>query len=186
MRRQAELKAVSREKGARPPIGSARSATRETTPVTTVERNILSTLNEMERMMEEAFHRPFFGINATPFRGLLQRIGGAGEITPAVDVFEEKGEVVVKTELPGVKREDIGIQLVGRTMIISGERKSEERVERKDYLRLERSHGSFNRTLSLPEGVDTDQAKAAFKDGLLEVRFPRTSTQGAARQIPVK
>lgn len=186
MRRQAELKAVSREKAVRPPVQPARSGVRETMPVTTMERNILSSLNEMERMMEEAFHRPFFGINAAPFRNLFQRIGGPGEITPAVDVFEEKGEVVVKAELPGVKREDIGVQLVGRTMTISGERKSEERVERKDYLRLERSYGSFSRTLSLPEGVDADQARATFKEGILEVRFPRISVEGAARQVPVK
>ncbi|HEY6871831.1 MAG TPA: Hsp20/alpha crystallin family protein [Geobacteraceae bacterium] len=186
MRRQAELKAVSREKTGRAAVKSVKSAAHEALPVTTVEKNILSTLNEMERMMEDAFHRPFFGINAAPWRNLFQRIGGPGAMTPAVDIVEEKGEVVLRAELPGMKREDISVQVVGHNIIISGEKRSEEKVERKDYLRLERSYGSFNRTLGLPEGIDTEEARASFKEGVLEVRFPRTGAKGSARQIAVE
>lgn len=186
MRREAELKSISWEKTGRTPIKSVKSVPQATLPVTTVERNILSTLNEMERMMEDAFHRPFFGINTFPIRNLFQKVGSLAEITPAIDIFEEKGEVVLRAELPGIKREDVSVKLVDHNIIISGEKRFEERVERKDYLRMERSHGSFNRTLSLPEGVDSGHAKASFKDGVLEVRFRRTGAKGAARQITVE
>jgi HSP20 family protein len=185
MRRQAELKTVSREKTGRTPGKTVNAVPREASLVTTAERNILSALNEMERMMEDAFHRPMFGFNVAPLRNLFQRVGSLGEIIPAVDVFEEKGEVVVKAELPGMSREDISVKVLDRNIIISGEKRSEEKVERKDYLRLERSHGSFNRTLSLPEGIDTEHARASFNDGVLEVRFPRSGKQGSARQITV-
>lgn len=186
MRRQTELRTVSREETVRTPTRSVKSGTHETLPVTTVEKNIFSTLNEMERMMEEAFHRPFFSKSTLPFRQLFRELGSFGEITPSVDIFEEKGEVVVKAEIPGIRREDINVKLVGNKIIISGEKKTEEMVERKDYLRVERSHGSFNRILSLPEGVDAEHIKASYKDGVLEVRLPKIGTKGAGRQIVVE
>lgn len=186
MRRQTELRTVSREEPGRTTMKSAQSGSQETLPVQTVERNILSTLSDMERMIEEAFHRPFFGFSTLPFRHLLHEMGSFGEITPSCDIFEEKGEVVVRAELPGLKREDINVKLVDNNLIISGEKKSEEKVERKDYLRLERTYGSFNRTLNLPEGVDDKHVKASFKDGVLEVRLPKTGTKGLGRQITVE
>lgn len=186
MRRQTELRTVSREEPGRTEVKSVKSGTLETSPVPTVERKILSTLNDMERMIEDTFHRPFFGINALPLRHLLHEMGSFGEITPSCDIFEEKGEVVVRAELPGMKREDINVKLVDNNLIISGEKRTEEKVERKDYLRLERSHGSFNRTLNLPEGIDGKHVKASFKDGVLEVRLQKTGTKGAGRQIAVE
>ncbi len=186
MRRQAELRTVSREKTGGSTLKSVKSGAQETLPATTLERRIFSTINDMERMMEEAFHRPFFGAGTLPLRHLFHELGSFGEFAPVVDIFEEKGEVVVKAELPGMKKDDISVKVVGNEIIINGEKKTEEKVERKDYLRVERSHGSFNRTLGLPEGCDTEHAKASFKDGVLEVRFRRTGAKGAARQISVK
>ena len=186
MRRQTAIKTTPREETGRTPLKSVKSGNIEVVPATDVERNIFSTLRDMERMREEAFHRPYFGINTYPFRNLFPEVGGLGEFAPAVDIFEEKGEVVLKTDLPGLNRDDINVQLVGNSIIISGEKQTEEKVERKNYLRVERSHGTFNRTIGLPEGVDTDHVKASFKDGVLEVRLPKTGKTGLGRQISVK
>lgn len=185
MRRQAELRTVSHDEKGSIPVKSVKSGAHETMPTTTLERRILSSINEMERMIEDTFHRPFFGMSTLPFRHLFHELGSFGDITPSVDIYEEKGEVVVKTELPGMKREDVNVKLIDNNLIISGEKKTDEKVERKDYLRLERSYGSFNRTLSLPEGIDSEHVKASFKDGVLEVRVPIKGETGKVRQINV-
>lgn len=145
----------------------------------------LSPFVEMERMFEEFFRRPFslIGPSWLPRLGLLER----EEISPTVDIFEEGGDVVVKTELPGMKREDIDVNITNDTITISGEKKKEEKVERKDYYRLERSHGSFTRSFRMPTEVQTDKAKANFKDGVLEVRIPKTEeAKKKEKKIPIE
>ena len=79
-----------------------------------------------------------------------------------------------------MKKEDIHVDINDRTVTIHGEKKKEEKIERKSYGRLERSYGSFVRTVDLPEEVQTDKARASFKDGVLEVRVPRS--RDAARR----
>jgi len=151
-----------------------------------IERSILSTLNDMERWMEESFARPFTGLRWTPFRHMFNEIGTKVDISPSVDVFEEGNEVVVKAELPGMKREDVDVRLSGSMLTIAGEKKSEDTVERKDFLRLERSYGSFSRTLRLPEGIKADSVKAHFVDGVLEVRIPRSESGERVRRIDIE
>jgi HSP20 family protein len=82
--------------------------------------------------------------------------------------------MVVKADLPGITREDLNISISENTLTITGEKKKEEKVDRKDYHRVERSCGSFSRSFRLPDNVSADKAKASFKDGVLEVRMPRT------------
>ena len=183
MRRQTELKNISREEPTKGSLKSVLSGIHERTPATTIERNILSTLHEMERMFDEAVHRPFFGFNMTPLRHVFQELGNYGDFTPTCDVFEEGNEVVVKSDLPGLNKEDVNVKLVENHLIISGERKSEDKVEQKDYMRLERSVGSFTRTVGLPEGIDSEHVKASFKDGVLEIRIPKTEGKGLVKQI---
>jgi len=81
---------------------------------------------------------------------------------------------VVKAELPGMKKEDIDISLTEDTITLSGEKRKEEKVEKKDYYSLERSYGSFKRSFSLPAEIQTEKASAKFKDGVLEIRMPKT------------
>lgn len=81
---------------------------------------------------------------------------------------------MVKAELPGIQKEDIDINMTEDTIMISGEKKKEEKVEKKDYYSLERSYGSFKRSLSLPVAVQTEKASAKFKDGVLEIRIQKT------------
>ena len=102
---------------------------------------------------------------------------------PAVDVYEEGDEVVVKAEIPGMSKEDIQVNLSDSVLTITGEKKKEEEIKEHDYHRSERSFGSFSRTIQLPSEVKTDQAKATFKDGVLEVRLPKTE---AAKQKTIK
>lgn len=132
----------------------------------------LSPLEEMEGRFEEFFRRPFslFGPAWFP----RPRMRGMEELSPTVDIFEESNDVVVKAELPGIKKEDIDVKVTGNTITISGEKKKEEKVEKKDYYRMESSYGSFTRVFSLPSEVQTDKVKAQYKDGILEIRIPKT------------
>ncbi|MEW6109551.1 MAG: Hsp20/alpha crystallin family protein [Nitrospirota bacterium] len=132
----------------------------------------LSPFEEMERRFEEFFRRPFSLLGPSWWPRL--RMPEMEEFTPSVDIFEEGDEVVVKAEIPGMKKEEIEVNLTDNTVTISGEKKKEEKVEKKGYYRLERSFGSFKRTFQMPTEVQTDKAKAKFKDGVLEVRAPKT------------
>jgi HSP20 family protein len=128
-------------------------------------------LDEMEQWFGDFFRRPFFGPPWFP----QIRFPRMGEVSPAVDLFEEGNDVVVKAEIPGVKKEDLDVNISGDTITISGEKKTEEKVERKDFYHLERSVGSFTRKFRIPVGTQTDKAKASFKDGVLEIRIPKTA-----------
>jgi len=132
----------------------------------------ISPFEEMEKRFEEFFRRPFSLLGPSWFPSL--RLHELEEISPTVDIFEEGNDVVVKAELPGLKKEDIDVNITGDKITISGEKKKEEKIEKKDYYRVERSYGSFTRSFSMPTEVQTDQAKANFKDGVLEVRIPKT------------
>jgi HSP20 family protein len=104
---------------------------------------------------------------------------------PTVDVYEEKDDIVVKAELPGMDKDNIEVNLTDHTLTIKGEKKKEEDVKEENYHRSERSYGTFLRTLELPKDVHADKVKASFKNGILEVRIPKT--EGAkAKEIKVK
>jgi len=141
-------------------------------PLTKIEREMLSTLHEMEQWFEDALHRPFLGFNRRPVVNLLGE-RRSGDFVPSVDVFEVDSELVIKAELAGIKRDDIKVELSGNTLTLKGEKRGEEKVEGKDYYRVEQTFGSFCRTLELPEGVNLEKVKASYKDGLLEIRIPR-------------
>jgi len=126
---------------------------------------------EMEKRFEDFFRRPF---SLIPSWWPRLRLPEMEEVSPSMDIFTEGDDVVVKTELPGMKKEDIDISLTKDTITISGEKKKEEKVEKKDYYSLERSYGSFKRSFSLPAEVQTEKASAKFKDGVLEIRIPKT------------
>jgi HSP20 family protein len=93
---------------------------------------------------------------------------------PALDIYEDKDNLYVKAELPGMKREDIDVSLHDGTLSISGERKSEQKHEDGEIYRAERFVGKFQRTVSLPNPVAADKVKAQYRDGLLTVTLPKT------------
>jgi HSP20 family protein len=92
--------------------------------------------------------------------------------TPAVDVFEKDNRLITRVDLPGLKREDVKVEVTDGHLAISGERKSEVEDKKDDYYRCERSYGSFYRAVPLPEGVKFEDVKATFADGVLEVSVP--------------
>ena len=141
----------------------------------------LSPFEEFERRFEDFLRRPF-SMMETPWWTRWPAL--AGEVAPAMDVYEEGGDIVVKAEIPGMKKEEIHIEINEKTVTVSGEKKKEEKVERKNYVHLERTYGSFARTFALPAEVQTDKARATFKDGVLELRAPKT-TEAASRNRKV-
>lgn len=94
--------------------------------------------------------------------------------TPALDVSEDKDNIYVRVELPGMKRQDIDLSLHNGSLSISGERKSEGKHEDAEVYRSERFFGRFQRTVTLPTPVATDKVKAQYKDGILTVTLPKT------------
>lgn len=129
-------------------------------------------IERMEEMFDDFIKRPLS-------RGMwpsLPRIMEGMEPTPDVDIYEEKDNIIVKSELPGMSKEDIEIHLTDDTITLTGEKQKEEKIEKKDYYRMERTFGSFKRSFALPAEVQTGKAKALFKDGVLEVKIPKTET----------
>jgi HSP20 family protein len=96
---------------------------------------------------------------------------------PDVEVFQRGNEIVVRADLPGMKRDNVKIEVTEDGITIQGERRREEKEEREGFYRSERSYGTFTRFIPLPEGAMTDQAKAHFKDGVLEITVPAPPEQ---------
>lgn len=135
---------------------------------------------DMDRMMEN-----FFGGRMRPWWPERWQTAQLDIAAPAVDVYEEKGDIVVKAELPGIEKDNVQVNLTDHHLTIKGEKKKEEEVKDENYYRSERSYGSFVRTLDLPAEVKPDKVKASFKDGILEVRLPKTE-EAKAKEINVK
>ena len=124
-----------------------------------------------------------------PFERLVRRFGEGrsrgAELAPAVDLSEDEKSFRVTAELPGVKKEDVTIELNEDVLTIRGEKRS-EREEKKDRAHwVERSYGSFARAFTLPNTAITDQMNASFKDGVLTVEIPKKEAP-KARQISIK
>jgi HSP20 family protein len=94
--------------------------------------------------------------------------------TPSLDLHEDKDNLYVRMDLPGMKREDIDVSLHEGSLSISGERKSEKKHEEAEVYRAERFFGRFQRTVSLPTPVAAEKVKAEYKDGILSITLPKT------------
>jgi HSP20 family protein len=130
----------------------------------------LSPFERMEDMFEDFFRRPFGRTFGSGIPRMMEEI----EPAPNVDIFEEGDNIILKSEMPGMSKDDVEVNLTDDSITISGEKKKEEKVEKKDYYRVERSFGSFKRSFALPSEVQTDKARASFKDGVLEVKIPKS------------
>jgi len=96
-----------------------------------------------------------------------------GNWTPTVDVVENNDNYLVKADIPGVKKDDLKLDVKDGTLTIKGEKKQEEKVEKNNYIRIERSYGSFVRNFTLPTNVDASKINAKFTDGVLEITIPK-------------
>jgi HSP20 family protein len=100
------------------------------------------------------------------------RIGDWDMWSPQIETFQRADQLVVRADLPGLSKDDVNVEVTDDAIVISGERRHEFEDERDGIYRSERSYGSFYRTIPLPEGAIADNAKADFKDGVLEITMP--------------
>jgi len=117
----------------------------------------------------------WFGEPARPFfrwPSLLKRPAEEIGWSPEIDVFEKDNRLVTKIDLPGMKKDDVKVEVTDGHLAISGERKRETEEKGKEFYRCEREYGSFYRSVPLPEGAKVDDVKATFTDGVLEVSVP--------------
>lgn len=140
------------------------------------------TPKSMEKFFHEMFEEPMPEKFLRRFPA-LRWMKEFEEVSPAVDMFEKKNEIVVKAEVPGIDKENIKISVSDNTLTIKGEMKKEEEVKEEDYYYSERSFGSFMRSLSLPAKVVENKIKAEIKDGILEVHMPKAQE---AKQKEIK
>jgi HSP20 family protein len=128
-------------------------------------------LRQITSELDRIFERPF----ETAFRWPSLPAAAAADVerwAPQIDVFERDNRLVTKVDLPGLKKEDVKVEVTDGHLAISGERKSEKEEEKDNVYRCERSYGSFYRAVPLPEGAKLEDVKATFVDGVLEVSVP--------------
>ena len=119
-----------------------------------------------------------------PFRGEWSGMTQAAEFAPRFDLKETKDAFVIHADLPGVKDEDLNLSLSGNLLTISGKREDEHRQEGDAYYAIERSHGAFTRSFTMPESVDAEGVSADMKHGVLTVRLPK-KPEAQPRRIAV-
>jgi len=125
-------------------------------------REMMTLRDAMDRLFDDAFTRP------------LRLYDGGGQMSmPAVDMYQTDNEIVVKAAIPGVKADDVQINVTGEVLTIKGEIKEKEEVKEKAYHLREQRWGMFERTLALPTDVIADKAKAEFANGILTITLPK-------------
>jgi HSP20 family protein len=140
--------------------------------------------DEMQNQMARLWGGNLFG--AWPFARSHQEQRGMMANFPRVDVFEKDNQLVVKAELPGVKKQDIDLSVQDGDLIIQASRGNEQESNQNNYYRMERQYGTFYREIPLPDGVQTDKIQASLNDGVLEIDIPmpsRQQTQGQKIQV---
>jgi HSP20 family protein len=137
-------------------------------------RDLSSIQDKMNQLFEDTFTRT---------KGREEGLG-TGMWTPAVDIYETNDLVIVKAELPGLTREQVGIEVKDGLLTLRGERKVEKEVKEENYHRIERAYGTFQRSFSLPSTIDQEKISAALKDGVLELTLPKRE-QAKPKQITV-
>jgi HSP20 family protein len=104
---------------------------------------------------------------------------------PDIDVFDRDNNIVVRADLPGVKREDVDVSIEENVLTIRGSRKEETEVKAEDYYRMERAFGEFSRSMPVPQGIRPEDIQATFKDGVLEVAVPKPA-EAQRKQVKVE
>jgi HSP20 family protein len=137
-------------------------------------REFTTLQNEMNRLFNTVFDAPAPGNGGSTMRRWM----------PAMDLVETEDHFVLRADLPGMKEDDVKIELEDGTLTVSGERKAEHESKNEGYYRVERAFGSFSRSLTLPQGIDPETVTANFNNGVLEVRIPKPE-QRKPRRIEI-
>jgi HSP20 family protein len=133
--------------------------------------------DEMDRMFED------FGF---PSMERFGRSWGIENFSPQVDIFERGDKLVIRADLPGMTKDDVTVEVTDQAVVIDGERKYEHEENEQGIHRSERSYGRFHREIPLPEGVNTDNATANFKNGVLEVTLDASRANKNRRRLDVQ
>lgn len=123
----------------------------------------------LRQEMDSLFDNFFRGFDIEPFQNRL------GSFSPKIDIAENDKEIKISAELPGMDEKDIDLSINKEMLTIKGEKKEEREDKGKDYYRMERSYGSFSRSIQLPAEIDTNKVDAKFKKGVLTVMLPKTA-----------
>src|SRR5579863_10037743 len=134
-------------------------------------RNISTLQDQVNRLFESSFQGKADNSELTVW-------------APAVDIYETENELVLKADLPDVSEKDLDIRIESNILTIKGERKFEEKVKEDNYLRVERTYGSFSRSFSVPSTVDNGLVKAEYKNGVLAVELPKRA-ESKPRQVKI-
>ena len=133
------------------------------------------------RNMHDEMDRMFSTFWGGPGHGLMEAVAW----TPTVDMYEEDNNLVVKAELPGLKKGDASVSLAENTLTIKGERKLEKEEKRDHYFQFESGHGRFQRVLRLPFPVKVDEVKAVYEEGVLKITLPKSEVS-KTREIKIE
>lgn len=139
-------------------------------------------LGNLQDRMNRLFDESFRGVAPRP--GAEEDWALGGSWAPAVDIYEQEGNIVLKAEVPGVDPKDVDILVENNVLTLGGERKFDADVKKESYHRVERSYGTFTRSFTLPNVVDTDKIKAEYKEGVLRVTLPKKD-EAKPRQISI-
>ena len=135
----------------------------------------------IKRRMDDIFEDFLHGFDLQPFESRL------GVFSPNIDVIENEKEIRISAELPGMEEKDIEVSLNKDSLSIKGEKREEKEDKGKGYYRMERSYGSFSRTIPVPVEVETDKVEAKFKKGVLNITLPKTAKAvSETKKIAVK
>ena len=139
-------------------------------------RDLATPHDRVDRLFEDSLR----GLRGSQWEEALEGTAWA----PAVDILEKDNEVVLRADLPGLDPKDVEIQVQNGTLTLRGERKFESDVKEDNFRRVERVHGSFVRSFSLPQSVDPEKVEAEYKNGVLEVKLPKRP-EAKPKQIKV-
>jgi HSP20 family protein len=142
---------------------------RERAPIATTT-DPFALLRRMTSEFDRLFDEPVFSGFRLPAR--MREFAGHVEWTPRIEVFEKDNRLVTRVDLPGMKKEDVKVEVADGNLTISGTRTREEEEKKDQFYRSEREYGSFYRMIPLPEGVGIDDVKATYTSGVLEVSIP--------------
>jgi HSP20 family protein len=117
-------------------------------------------------------------------RNSQDELTASGSFIPAVDVYEDEHKVTLKLEVPGVKQEDLDVQVEKNTLTIRGERKFEKEEKEENFQRIERRYGSFSRSFTLPNTIDTESVNASYEHGVLKIELAKRE-EAKPKQIKV-
>lgn len=146
---------------------------REASPQPALQDPLANFHSQIDRLFDDVFRG--FGLPNLRRDWPMPSFGGVDSsvFKPRVDISGSDKEYVISAELPGVEEKDISLELKGDALVIKAEKQREEKTEGKGYYRVERSYGSFQRVLAVPEDADSDGIKASYKKGVLTVTLPR-------------